>query len=228
MKKHVFFAALFITIILLSNRSFAQDSTLIKLDKHFALQFQLGDNFKLTNFNGYTFSGKYHLSKFAIRVGAEVGSFNRQNNRTAFNADTLLSNNTFEYHSINIRINLQGLYYLSVYKDIAAYVGGGPFFAFNKLNKAVFYNPNTLDKTTEKENATEIGLTALIGVEWFVKENIGLSAEYGIDFSNFHSTSDSFSEQYNGENTFKTFRNSEFKIFQVYANSAKLGIVIYF
>lgn len=153
MKKHVFFAALFITIILLSIPGFAQDSTLIKLDKHFALQFQLGDNFKLTSLDGYTFSGKYQMSKFAIRLGVEVGNLNRQNNRTFYNADTLNSNTEEEDHGINIRINLQGLYYLSVYKDVAAYVGGGPFFAFYKQNRTAFYNRSSSEKKNHKRKA---------------------------------------------------------------------------
>ena len=228
MKKHVFFAALFITIILLSIQSFAQDSTLIKLDKHFALQFQLGDNFKLTNFDGYTFSGKYHLSKFAIRAGILAGTYNMETNVPYFTADTLSSNIEEEDHGINIRINLQGLYYLSVYKDVAAYVGGGPFFSFYKQNTTAFYNRSSPEKKIKKENVTEIGLTALIGVEWFVKENIGLSAEYGIDFSNYHSTNDRISEPINGSNTPKTISTTEYKMFKVIANSAKLGIVIYF
>ncbi|MBZ0198551.1 MAG: hypothetical protein K8H86_01700 [Ignavibacteriaceae bacterium] len=227
MKKHGSFAALVVSIIFFTSAGFAQDSTLIKLKNHFALQFQLGDNIRLTSFEGFTISGKYHLSKFAIRAGIEAGNFNTKSNNRNFTADTLTSSTEEENHGINIRINLQGLYYFNVYKDVAAYTGGGPFFAFYKRNKTAYYNYSSPEKKIQKENSTEIGLTALIGVEWFVKENIGLSAEYGINFSNYHMTIDLISEPINGSNTPKTFNSAEYKIFQVYANSAKLGIVIY-
>ncbi|MGB5288021.1 MAG: hypothetical protein WBN42_05990, partial [Ignavibacteriaceae bacterium] len=60
----LFFFQLFMSTV------FSQSSSnLDSLDGKFALQFQISDNFKLSNFQGTTFSGKYHFGKMdAIRA----------------------------------------------------------------------------------------------------------------------------------------------------------------
>jgi hypothetical protein len=63
-KNHLvyFFSLLFFILSLLSTTS-AQTSYLDSLDGKFALQFQISENFTLTNFQGATLSGKYQLGK---------------------------------------------------------------------------------------------------------------------------------------------------------------------
>lgn len=63
-----------IFIFIFSNISSPQNgSYLDSLDKRFALQFQITDNFSLTDFQGTIFSGKYHFAKReAVRIGLSV------------------------------------------------------------------------------------------------------------------------------------------------------------
>ena len=68
------------------------ESYLDSLEGKFALQFQISDNFNLTNFQGTTFSGKYHFSgSDAIRLGLSLDFGNSE-----------IDGNTNQNDSVNV------------------------------------------------------------------------------------------------------------------------------
>jgi hypothetical protein len=88
--------SLFIFTFLNNSTIFSQTAShLDSLDGKYALQFQISDNFKLTNFQGTTFSGKYHFGcRNAVRVGLSV---NLSNTDSEANQTLLDTNLTLSY-----------------------------------------------------------------------------------------------------------------------------------
>jgi hypothetical protein len=160
------------------------ESYLDSLDGKFALQFQVSDNFNLTNFQGTTFSGKYHLSpRSAIRLGFSVNMVNSdmENNQTILDTSLVVSANANQ-NVFGMTIRAQYIYYFPATNEIAFFAGGGPFIRFNTGTNEVNYSNN--DPTYRKETLDDFyaGVDFLIGVEWMFTNSMSLSAEYGLMF----------------------------------------------
>jgi hypothetical protein len=69
----MYFALLFTSLIFISTGFSQSTSYLDSLDGKFSLQFQINENFSLSDFQGTVISGKYHFSKRdAVRLGLEI------------------------------------------------------------------------------------------------------------------------------------------------------------
>ena len=162
--------------IFLFNYGFGQDSTQNSLKKSkFALQFQIGGSLTLKPFQESSFSGKYHFTDFsAIRAGIQISNSVDIESKID-DVDSLKSN------SLSFKINAEYIYYVGVEDDICLFIGGGLAYGRD------FYNA---DGTYLSSDSWNIGLSAIIGMEWFVKKNISLSGEYGIilNYLNRYST----------------------------------------
>ena len=65
----IYFFSLFFILLIVATTN-AQSSYLDSLDGKYALQFQISENFTLSDFQGTTLSGKYQTGKrTAIRLG---------------------------------------------------------------------------------------------------------------------------------------------------------------
>jgi opacity protein-like surface antigen len=160
------------------------ESYLDSLDGKFALQFQISDNFNLTNFQGTTFSGKYHFGcRSAVRVGFSVNLNNSdaKNNITLLDTSLTLSSDANQY-VFGMIFRTQYIHYIPGMYDIMFFIGGGPFVGFNSGTNEISYTNN--DPTNRKETLDDftVGLDLLVGVEWMFTKNMSLSAEYGIRF----------------------------------------------
>jgi len=146
---------------------FAQDSTQNSLKQNkFALQFQIGGNFSLRSFQGTIFSCKYHIyDNSALRFGFSLSS-----NTEIFHTENDNSRTNAEFHTFGI--NIQYIKYLKTVEDISLFVGTGPHYYryFYKSSSSSSYGSNNW----------YLGLSGIIGVEWFFKKNMSLSAEYGL------------------------------------------------
>jgi hypothetical protein len=204
--------SLFLASFLFISSGFSQSSSYLdSLDGKFALQFQISDNFQLSNFQGTTFSGKYHFSRRdAIRLGFSVNLDNSdlENNQTLL--DTSLTVSTDANQNVfGMTIRTQYVHYFPPMYDITFFLGGGPFVRFNNGTNEVNYLNN--DPTFRKETRDDfyMGLDLLVGVEWMFIENMSLSAEYGIRFSynsytrkleDNHSINETSAKRYNIDN----------------------------
>ena len=217
-----FFSLLFFILSFISTAS-AQTSYLDSLDGKFALQFQISENFTLTNFQGAMFSGKYQLGKrSALRLGISLSFDDSSVDKEAIVGDTLTYYENSETNSVGFSITAQYLNYLAVTDAIGFYIGTGPSFGFG--NSDGEFELEISDSTIQKGSVTSdnftIGLDAITGVEWSFHKDMTLSAEYGIKFYYIHQTSNSESTLRKEERTLESFRLTY--------NYINFGISVYF
>ena len=200
------------------------ESYLDSLDGKFALQFQISDNFNLTNFQGTTFSGKYHFSKRdAIRLGLSLdfGKSDADAETNQFDSVTVAEVN---YNSNNFSITFRSQYirYFVETDGIAFYGGTGPFVTYSTSTNESETTGSPDDKYYKDTNDNFIlGVDFIAGVEWFFIKNMSLSAEYGFNFSYRSRTAKR--EVDNG-----LYSNSNEKLYRLSGNDINFGISVYF
>jgi len=225
-----FFSLLFFILSFISTAS-AQTSYLDSLDGKFALQFQISENFTLSDFQGATLSGKYHLGKrSALRLGISIYFNDSSLDEHETYIDTLNIINDSEGNSdrngVGFTINSQYIAYLVSTDDIGFYIGSGPIFSFHNSDEESERSSNSSGKytTSHSEDFFSIGLDAIAGVEWSFHKNMSLSAEYGIKFYYYHET-DNYTTSY--ESATRTEERTSEGI-QLTANYVNFGISVYF
>lgn len=195
-----------VVIIFVSSLIIGQDSTQNSLKQgKFALQFQLEGSFTVKPFQESSFSGKYHFKDLsAIRLGFQIYN-STEVEKTKNGIDTSKSS------SFNFRINAQYIYYLMVVDDMCLFTGGGLSYG-----KRIYRYQNNWPE----QDSWEAGLSALIGMEWFVKKNISLSGEYSLILN----YSD---EYYKGPDRGQIVELHAKKVFLSSYNQFKIGISLY-
>jgi opacity protein-like surface antigen len=219
----IYFFSLLFFILALTNTTSAQSSYLDSLDGKFALQFQINENFTLTNFQGSTFSGKYHPgTRSALRLGFSISFEDANRDQKTILEDTLKYNQINSSNSVGFGMNLQYLDYLLTTDNIGFYLGTGPSFGFSTFNEEFEYlaADNTVEKGSRSSDNFIVGLDAIAGVEWSFAKNMTLSAEYVIKFYYTHSSENSQTSNKNEEHTFESFRLT--------GNYINFGISVYF
>ncbi len=159
------------------------------LEGKFALQFQISDNFNLTNFQGSTLSGKYQFGRRnAVRVGLSVNLNNSDAETNQSFLDTSLTiSSAGNQHAFGMTVRTQYIHYIPGIHEIAFFIGGGPFVGFNNITSENSYSNYPINRKETIDDFT-IGLDILAGVEWMFTKDMSLSAEYGIRFSYNSST----------------------------------------
>ena len=217
-----FFSLLFFILSLVSTTT-AQTSYLDSLDGKFALQFQISENFTLTNFQGATLSGKYHLGKrSAIRLGLSLNFDDSDSDREITLSDTLNYHENAETNSVGFTISSQYLNYLVRTDDIGFYLGAGPTIGFGNSEsefKSVSFD-STINTGSGSADFFTIGLDAILGVEWSFHKDMTLSAEYGMKFYYTHRNEKLDSTETNYERTIDSYRLTQ--------NYVNFGISVYF
>ena len=181
MSKAKFFVLISLILLTFTFNSFAQDDNeQINLTGKWALQFQITENFTLSNFDGMAFSGKFHFSNnSAIRTGIDFITYSNEYEYSHENVlpdSSIFTNHSSERGETSIKINLQYLHYNNISNSISMFVGAGLSFLASPTYLRDVNNTNFLEKVTV--NNSGYGVDLIIGVEWFVRSNIGISAEY--------------------------------------------------
>ncbi|MCP4580628.1 MAG: hypothetical protein GY839_03365 [candidate division Zixibacteria bacterium] len=169
-----------------------------------ALQFRVMSDFSLSSFEGAAFSGKWHLSDSrALRLGLDLsGSFGTNTNDRYIERDHgYYTSHSWEiaetdsnYQSIDI--NTHYIFYMTPKKGIALYLGTGPSIGFASTKTESESNDSTFNDYEEgsgtdtsfvesyasKRNNKQwrLGISNIIGVEWFFSESMSFVAEYGV------------------------------------------------
>ena len=221
-KSHFLLWLSILSTFLLTSITIAQTSYLDSLDGKYALQFQISENFTLSNFQGATISGKYQLGKrSAIRLGVSLYFDDSNMDREATFIDTLIVQSNAQTNSIGFTINSQYIAYMVSTNDIGFYLGSGPEFSFANTDTEVDYSENDQDRNgNSSSDIYSIGLSGIAGVEWSFYKNMSLSAEYGIKFYYSHRN-----EKYADEDKSDERTSESLKITPNYIN---FGITIYF
>ena len=219
------FISLQIFILVFANTGYCQNSSYLdSLDGKYALQFQISDNFNLTNFQGTTFSGKYHFSdRDAIRLGLslDIGKADSDAETNQFDSVNVAE---VSYNSNNFSVTLKSQYirYFVETDNIAFYGGTGPFVTYSTLKTEEETTGTPSDKNYKVTNDSFIlGVDFIAGVEWFFIKNMSLSAEYGFSFSYRSRTAKR--EIDNG-----LYSDSNEKLYRFSGNDINFGISVYF
>jgi hypothetical protein len=217
------FPFLFALLIFLSTGFSQSTSYLDSLDGKFALQFQINENFSLSNFQGSVLSGKYHFSnRDAIRLGLEINFGDSDSETLVNNLDTNIVDKSFEdNNNFGFTINSQYIHYIRGTDNISFFGGVGPYFKYYKSTRNRKLAVDEIENVMESENESYgIGLDLLVGVEWWFHKYMSLSAEYGLKFS-YQSSKSNFKYDYReGE--------SEQKAYIISGNHINFGITVYF
>jgi hypothetical protein len=220
---------IFALIIILTQRLSSQDSTSQQIDLtgKFALQFQIAENFKLTSFQGSIISGKYNFSNsLALRFGV---SFNARNDKYDQDNSNVNTNNKYlsvdEIADYSVQIKPQLLYSSSIVEDVSFYWGGGLTLIYEHNAQNSKSTVDTLLTTYEyNSSGFGYGLEAVVGVEWFVKKNISLSAEYGLQVSHIKVNI----EQKRVENGSNILNKNDNSYTRSNGNLIRMGLSVYF
>jgi len=206
------------------NTGFSQNTSYLdSLDGKFALQFQITDNFQLSNFQGTVLSGKYHFScRDAVRLGISVELGDSESEINIVYPDTsTVSKSENDGNKFGITIKTQYIHYFNGTKEITFFGGVGPFFTYSKQNENRKSIIDEIETSSEAEtNLFSTGIDIIAGVEWMFYTNMSLSAEYGLNFSYW-----SLENIYNEDSKEVKSENTTFNIS---GNHINFGITVYF
>lgn len=216
----IIFAGLFYSSIFAQETEEKKEE--VDLSGKFALLFQLGNNFNLSNFEGTTFSAKYQFDhKSAVRFSVSTGiNANYSEEVQIYDGDVIVKE-VGDSDVLNIGFNATYLRYLRSFDDIKFYLGGGIDLGVretkvdskHEITGDSFYSTNILNS---------YGVQIVIGVEWFVKNNISFLAEYA---SSYAYRVEDYSQPYGDYTRIKHTRIERWE----FANhGAKIGLSLYF
>ncbi len=212
-----------------------------------AMQFEIGGSlldFRLYDYSGETFSGKYHLSESrALKFGIEVYGSAMDINKDKESASPSKSTSSLTIRQVKNQ-RFQGvchyLWYLRENNGFHFITGLGPVFDIelrhseesSDSNLGTDQNSKTNSDLIYKNNSYYFGLSGAVGVEYFFSKNTSLIAEYqssaGYEYaeresvlnSSNSSESVSFQNEQSDKQTTSMFRYGSSRV--------KVGLSIYF
>ena len=242
MKLKIFFAT-FSLLLLLSSYQLGYSQEIddtskvdVNVFQDFSFQFQV-DFLELKSFQGTLVSFKYHINDhFAIRtgIGLSIDDTDLEEGREIMFTDSIIVNTKTEKERLTFSFPSQFLYYINPKSDIKVFIGVGPYFAYSisktgntDINYSEDYSGSFI-KDSEYKNYS-VGLSSVYGIEWFFRDNMGLTAEYGFTFSYFYDKRSQQRMRIYRENEIY-LENSERKSegWRLSSNNVLFGMSIYF
>ncbi len=163
-----------------------------------ALQFEVGENFSIEDFQGFLLSAKKHLAaRKAIRVGFGFSGEASISASTSkfFDGDTSFQN-TYkgpQDYSQTFDLVVQFISVPAPEKDVNLFLGLGPLFRFSHSGSEMGYQGLTYERDVK---TWVLGAMGILGVEWFATKSISFLAEYGVAFEYQNRTDESKSFDY--------------------------------
>ena len=204
-------------------------------DGAWALQFHLGSAFSRRGYEGIVISAKYHLTKgSAVRLGIDINGDIHFGGHTSHRGtapdDTLYSSSRDNMNREGINLISEYIKYTQIDPQLHFFLGTGPTFGFwhrkSKSNDWRTYPPEPERHTyISKEYNWSLGISGVLGVEWFPKKRISLLAEYGVSFEYLYLLRKS---EYIGDPRVK-YNKSRYRsnYFMLNLLEAKIGIAVY-
>jgi opacity protein-like surface antigen len=212
------------------------DTTHNSLTKNkLAFQYEAGFNFSGRSIIPVVFSLKYHLSdKTALRfsVGLNPGEMGFDRRR---NIDSVHYNEHFDGHDGNdghggniehLNFSLNYMLYPAPKKEINLFFGLGPRFGIGAQH---FRNPQNAEPDSvqsHRNTSWSIGLSGIVGAEWFVTKSISLFTEYNAAAG--YQKRDYWETDYNPATGIYSLTENKSSKFRVTDLSARLGFSLYF
>jgi hypothetical protein len=189
-------------------------------DRPWAMQFAVGSDFNLSTFLGSTVSLKHERSpRHAWRIGLSVNA-SRDNGQGSGHESTLQENNGSVRDSSssvfrddpsdsNVRLSLvtQYLWRIPPRSGMQFFWGAGPRLEYsrNHHEEQIVSTGGgiawawTANRTDNMRWSASAGFRGTVGVDWILRKNLSLGAEYGCDlmYAYSESTNDQSNERYN-------------------------------
>ncbi|KUG26002.1 hypothetical protein ASZ90_004168 [hydrocarbon metagenome] len=226
MKKLIFVLFLPLTLIFAQSN---EEEKPIDLTGKFALMFQIDQNFDLNSFQGMSFAGKYFFSDdWGVRLVFET-YYGESDENSSYHQHRsgYYQNDRDDRDIVSYKVIPSIMYKFQNNNNFKFYIGAGPFVAYSNNEYAEVMNRSEgeTNKINERYKNYAIGFTFFTNVEWFVSDNISLSAEYGFEYSyleteawNGYFSDDVLMEERTTNNTKKLFQDLPIS----------LGVSIYF
>lgn len=196
-------------------------------DGAWAIQFGIGDNFRLTTLEGTSLALKRHFSdKSCLRSTMDLGVRNRDS------TDDPVPTRTDEHDFNQVSINLVLLYqrYFSMDGRTAMYFGAGPSWGYNTTDQNDVSTDTATDTTRTASFESEmdqwsLGGSVLLGAEWFASHTISLHCEYLGSFRYTSSEATNRSSQFDGSTSSTESSSTSWMVSQ---GDVRFGLSVYF
>lgn len=150
------------------------------IQRGWALQFGIASDVTLTSFEGTALSIKRNFSEgSALRIGFSISGYSGASDVTHSFIETENAENN--YTDINLGVALHLIRYLQANSRVKCFYGIGPRFEYSHNNEEI----ESSDNESELSSVI-IGMSAVLGGEWFVAKNLSISAEYGATIAYQH------------------------------------------
>ena len=197
-------------------------------------QFQIDNNFTLTSFQGAVLSMKRHRSAgsaFRLGVTLRLEAAGRDGTSTETRNDTLTSEvvDGSDSDTQSFQIDIQYLIYPSPNSPAKLFLGFGPFgqFATGNSERVNFLSSGVSSRVRSEFTNWAIGLSGLLGVEWFAANRISFHAEYGASVRYYESKSTRVAVFRTGD-LFVQDNTNESKAVEFEAKRLLFGMSVYF
>jgi opacity protein-like surface antigen len=200
-------------------------------DGAWALQFQINSHFTVQSFEGTTFSlKKFTGDRTAWRAGLSLNLSTQDDDQTGF-SDTLISPTyTVDNNAFSVNAVIHRVFYTAPRSKTAFFFGVGPTGGYGhaKLSQRRDYPDGRFTSAKREDNSWSAGLSAVMGVEWFLRRNLSLLAEYGTVIEYTHNKRTTTNVTYDLARTRVTQQETISKRFQFDDQAVKFGFSLYF
>ena len=190
--------------------------------KKFAVLFQVNDFLSFSGFDGATFSGEYFFNeKSGLRIGVSTAYANSDLSTSSFVNDTLQSSEPGNRDQIKIGFSAIFVRNIIEKNNFSFFAGAGISYSYSKSNS------EDIDWTGKENNDYSLrafGVPFVAGVEWFVKDNISLSLEYGVSLN--YQKEERTQTRISDSNNVRNY--SVNKSYEMDTENIKMGLAVYF
>ncbi len=200
-------------------------------DGAWALQFQIGSNFDLRSFEGTTISLKKFTGRSsAWRTGLSFSLRTQDDDLSGYIDTTISPVRTVDNNTFSIDAVIQRIFYTAPRSKTAFFFGVGPTggYRHGKLSQRTDYTDGRFTSSERKENSWSVGLSTVMGVEWFLRRNLSLLAEYGMVIDYTHNKRTTTNVTYDLVRTRVSVDETVSKVFAFDDQAVKLGVSLYF
>ena len=190
--------------------------------KKFAVLFQVNDFLSFSGFDGATFSGEYFFNeKSGLRIGVSTAYLNSDVSTSSFVNDTLQYSKPGNGDRTKIGFSAIFVRNLIEKNNLSFFAGVGISYWYNKSNSE---NTDWTGKENIDSSLNAFGIPFVAGVEWFVKDNISLSLEYGVSLN--YQKGERTQTRISDSNTVRNY--SVNKSYELDTENIKMGLAVYF
>jgi hypothetical protein len=197
-----------------------------------ALQFQISSNFTLRSFQGSVISYKRNFSKrSALRFGLSLSTTFRSDERTDYFSplDSIQSSRDVNDDLFSMIVRCQYVRQSPKKLNTTIFYGAGPLIGYEyNRTKSDQNNYNSESIYNNEVNTWRVGISFVLGAEWFIRKNMSLLAEYGLDALYEWRNDDSTARQHTSSGENKSVSERKSKIYHIGASSVKFGLSVYF